>query len=89
MKFDSYGRFLKSDLYQVGEVNLLFVTINVCLLVLRLNIKLGKKPLHENVQYMANSGSLLIGFRKSNSEYFIVSIFRSHQKKCESCFGVA
>ena len=34
MKFDSYGRFLKSDLYQVGEVNLLFVTINVCLLVL-------------------------------------------------------
>ena len=34
MKFDSYGRFLKSDLYQVVEVNLLFVTINVCLLVL-------------------------------------------------------
>ena len=93
MKFDSYGRFLKSDLYQVVEVNVLFVTINVCLLVLiliiTLNIKLGKKPQHENVQYMANSGSLLIGFRKSNSEYSIVSIFRSQQKKCESCFGVA
>ena len=57
MKFDSYGRFLKSDLYQVGQVNVLFVTINVCLLVLiiTLNIKLAKKPRHENVQYMAPS----------------------------------